>query len=137
METKTRSKKKTILLSVFIPLGLILALVLGYLAYVLIAYHRVGDQPELEITNPLTDVPATATEYKLLSYNIGFCAYTPDFGFFMDGGKGSRAKSAAAVNEVIGGIVDLVGAEDPDLLLLQEVDSIGQKLALLLHVFNF
>ncbi|MBR4336268.1 MAG: endonuclease/exonuclease/phosphatase family protein [Clostridia bacterium] len=127
METKTRSKKKTILLSIFIPLGLILALVLGYLAYVLIAYHRVGDQPELEIVNPKTESPATATEYKLLSYNIGFCAYTPDFGFFMDGGKGSRAKSAAAVCEVIDGIVALVNTENPDLLLLQEVDKRSQR----------
>ncbi len=127
MGTKTRSKKKTILLSVFIPLALILALVLGYAAYVLIAYHRVGDQPELEIVNPQTGSPATATEYKLLSYNIGFCAYTPDFGFFMDGGKGSRAKSADAVNEVINGIVALVGAENPDLLLLQEVDKRSQR----------
>ena len=127
MGTKPRSKKKTILLSVFIPLGLIFALVLGYLAYVLIAYHRVGDQPELEINNPLTAAPATATEYKLLSYNIGFCAYTPDFGFFMDGGKGSRAKSAAAVCEVIDGIVALVGTENPDLLLLQEVDKRSQR----------
>jgi len=123
MGTKTRSKKKTILLSVFIPLGLILALALGYVAYFVLSYHRVGDQPELEITNPLTAEPATATEYKLLSYNVGFCTYTPDFGFFMDGGKEGRARSAAAVREVLAGIVDLIREEDPDLIHLQEVDK--------------
>ena len=125
--TKPRSKKKTILLSILIPLGLILAIVLGYVVYVLVAYHRVGDQPELAIGNPLTAVPATETEYKLLSFNIGFCAYTPDFGFFMDGGKGSRAKSADAVNDVIDGIISLIRSENPDLLLLQEVDKRSQR----------
>ena len=123
MEIKTRSKKKTILLSIFIPLGLIVALVLGYAAYFVLSYHRVGDQPELEIENPLTAVPATATEYKLLSYNIGFCTYTADFGFFMDGGKEGRARSAAAVREVIDGIVALIGAENPDFIHLQEIDK--------------
>ena len=101
MGTKPHSKKKTILLSVLIPIGLILAIILGYFLYLILSYHRVGDQPSLEIENPKTAAPAASTEYKLLSYNIGFCAYTPDFGFFMDGGKGSRAKSADAVNEVL------------------------------------
>ena len=118
-----RSKKKTILLSVLIPLGLILALVLGYVAYFVLSYHRVGDQPELEIVNPLTETPATGTQYKLLSYNIGFCTYTPDFGFFMDGGKEGRARSAAAVREVIDGIVALIREEAPDFIHLQEVDK--------------
>ena len=127
MGSKKRSKLKTILLSILIPIALILALVVGYFLYLVISYHRVGDQPELEIVNAKTAKPEAGTEYTLLSYNIGFCAYTPDFGFFMDGGKGSRAKSADAVKEVIAGITALVGAEDPDLLLLQEVDKRPQR----------
>ena len=127
MGIKKRSKLKTVLLSIFIPIALILALVIGYFLYLILSYHRVGDQPELEILNQKTAKPEAGTEYKLLSYNIGFCAYTPDFGFFMDGGKGSRAKSADAVNEVIDGIVALIGEKDPDLLLLQEVDKRSQR----------
>ena len=127
MGIKKRSKLKTILLSILIPIALILVLLIGYFLYLILSYHRVGDQPELEILNQKTAKPEAGTEYKLLSYNIGFCAYTPDFGFFMDGGKGSRAKSAEAVNEVIDGIVALIGEKDPDLLLLQEVDKRSQR----------
>ena len=127
MGIKKRSKLKTVLLSIFIPIALILVLLIGYFLYLILSYHRVGDQPELGILNQKTAKPEAGTEYKLLSYNIGFCAYTPDFGFFMDGGKGSRAKSAEAVNEVIDGIVSLIGEKDPDLLLLQEVDKRSQR----------
>ena len=127
MGIKKRSKLKTVLLSILIPIALILVLLIGYFLYLILSYHRVGDQPELEILNQKTAKPEAGTEYKLLSYNIGFCAYTPDFGFFMDGGKGSRAKSADAVNEVIDGIVALIGEKDPDLLLLQEVDKRSQR----------
>ena len=127
MGIKKRSKLKTILLSILIPIALILVLLIGYFLYLILSYHRVGDQPELEILNQKTAKPEAGTEYTLLSYNVGFCAYTPDFGFFMDGGKGSRAKSAEAVNEVIDGIVALIGEKDPDLLLLQEVDKRSQR----------
>ena len=127
MGIKKRSKLKTVLLSILIPIALILVLLIGYFLYLILSYHRVGDQPELEILNQKTAKPEAGTEYKLLSYNIGFCAYTPDFGFFMDGGKGSRAKSADAVNEVIDGIVALIGEKNPDLLLLQEVDKRSQR----------
>ena len=127
MGIKKRSKLKTVLLSILIPIALILVLLIGYFLYLILSYHRVGDQPELEIVNQKTAKPEAGTEYTLLSYNVGFCAYTPDFGFFMDGGKGSRAKSAEAVNEVIDGIVALIGEKDPDLLLLQEVDKRSQR----------
>ena len=127
MGIKKRSKLKTVLLSILIPIALILVLLIGYFLYLILSYHRVGDQPELEIVNQKTAKPEAGTEYKLLSYNVGFCAYTPDFGFFMDGGKGSRAKSAEAVNEVIDGIVALIGEKDPDLILLQEVDKSSQR----------
>ena len=127
MGIKKRSKLKTVLLSILIPIALILVLLIGYFLYLILSYHRVGDQPELEILNQKTAKPEAGTEYTLLSYNVGFCAYTPDFGFFMDGGKGRRAKSADAVNEVIDGIVALIGEKDPDLLLLQEVDKRSQR----------
>ena len=78
-------------------LGLtLLALVLvvgGYVAYVLIDYHRIGDQ-ELAVQNGAVETSIAAGEtYKIVSYNIGFGAYESDYGFFMDGGTESRAWS--------------------------------------------
>ncbi len=67
-----------------ILLALILLLV-GYVAYVLISFHRIGDQP-IPVEGTASGTLETGTEYKVVSYNIGFGAYEPDFGFFMDGG---------------------------------------------------
>lgn len=79
-----------------IVLCILLALVLvvgGYVAYVLIDYHRIGDQ-ELAVQNGAVETSIAAGEtYKIVSYNIGFGAYESDYGFFMDGGTESRAWS--------------------------------------------
>ena len=76
-------------------LCIVLALVLlavGYVAYVFIDYHRIGDMA-LTPVNADAASPAvtTGTPYTAVSYNIGFGAYEDDYGFFMDGGTESRA----------------------------------------------
>ena len=78
-------------------LCIVLALVVlaaGYVAYVFIDYHRIGDMP-LTPVNTETATPSlrTGTPYTAVSYNIGFGAYEDDYGFFMDGGTESRAWS--------------------------------------------
>lgn len=111
----------------------------GYFAYLLLAYHRLPDNMELEVDvlykgGVLLDAsaapaakPSVATPYRIASYNIGFGAYSDDYGFFMDGGTESRARSAEAVNRNIDGAVEaLVGCE-PDLMLIQEVDTDGTR----------
>ena len=42
-------------------------------------------------------MPQTGQPYTVISYNIGFGAYEPDYGFFMDGGTESRAWSRERV----------------------------------------
>ncbi len=53
----------------------------------------------------MTDAdPARVGEtYKAVTYNVGFGAYTPDYTFFMDGGKSSWAESKESVVETIQG----------------------------------
>ena len=76
---------------------LVLAVVLavgGYLAYILIDFHRIGDNVPLDIdTNADSGEVQTWEEHKIVSWNIGFGAYESDYGFFMDGGTESRAWS--------------------------------------------
>ncbi|MBR3560465.1 MAG: endonuclease/exonuclease/phosphatase family protein [Oscillospiraceae bacterium] len=125
-----------------IVLCVVLALVIvvgGYLAYVFIDYHRLSDRQELTVhvlykggvlldnDDYPTIEPATGTRYRIASYNIGFGAYSDDYGFFMDGGTESRARSAEAVVANIGGAVDTLGACSPDLMLIQEVDTDGTR----------
>ena len=60
--------------------------------------------------------------FRPATYNVGFGAYSPDYSFFMDGGRESRARSAEAVKENITGAMAAVADLNPDFLLLQEVD---------------
>ena len=77
---------------ILLVLAALVLLVVGYLAYVLIDYHRLGDM-DLEVDRQGLQPAETGREYHLLSYNIGFGAYEPDYGFFMDGGTESWAWS--------------------------------------------
>lgn len=107
-------------------LCILLALVLiaaAYAAYVFIDYHRIDDNISLDIADDAEGNVKVNTELEVMSYNIGFCAYTPDFSFFMDGGTESRAKSKQSVVDVTNGIISLISSESPDIMLLQEVDE--------------
>lgn len=116
-----------------ILLSLLLVLVLvvgGYVAYVFGVYYRLEDNLPLEVAEAEPPAAAdlnTGAEHRILSYNVGFGAYSDDYSFFMDGGKESRARSPEAVYENIGGALDAVAEADPDLVLLQEVDQDGTR----------
>lgn len=103
-------------------LGAIVIIVIGYISYLFIDYDRIDDNQELEINNSLSEIARINSEYSIISYNIGFCAYTPEFGFFMDGGTESRAASKESVNNVLDGITNLLAEENADFLMLEEID---------------
>ena len=108
-----------------IVLCVLLALVVlagGYFAYVMISYHRIGDQ-ELTVRSDTDEKIAAETDYTLVSWNIGFGAYEPDYGFFMDKGTQSWAWSEERLRANIAGIADTLKEYDADLLLLEEVDT--------------
>lgn len=115
-----------------ILLCVLLALVLavgGYVAYVFLDYYRLEDNLPLEVEPGalVKGMPAAGETYRLVSYNIGFGAYSDDYSFFMDGGTESRARSVNAVHENVGGAVEAAESLKPDFLLLQEVDVDGTR----------
>ncbi len=109
----------------------IVALITIYVMYVFLSYYRIEDNLPVNIeksnliSNSLT-VPIQK-KLKATTYNIGFGAYSPDFSFFMDGGKYSRAKSASSVTELTKGAGNLVKNLDSDFALFQEVDIKGTR----------
>lgn len=110
-----------------IILGIIICAVLIYVLYLLLSYHRIEDRQSLAVEAPQVSESKekalqTGKEYTMLTYNIGFGAYTPDFSFFMDGGESSWAKSKEQVTETIGGAAGLADSFSPDFMLFQEVD---------------
>lgn len=62
-------------------------------------------------------------ELELLCWNIGYGGLGAESDFFMDGGKNVKAADKAQVDEYLSGIKACVDSINPDLLLLQEVDS--------------
>lgn len=102
---------------------LLLALVVavgGYVAYVFIDWHRL---PDVDEPVALAGEAAQAGEaYTIATWNLGFGAYSDDYGFFMDGGTESRAFSKDAVYQNIGHAVEVLKGLDPDFMILQELD---------------
>ena len=123
MKTKA---KKVIRITGIILLALVIVLA-AYIIYLYASYHRIPDNQELQVEEISQNTEAgneltTEKNYSALTYNIGFGAYTPDFSFFMDGGKSSWAKSKDSVKETIKGAGELVASKDPDFALVQEID---------------
>lgn len=103
--------------------GLVAAALLGYAAYVLLTYHRIPDRKETGIEKKAENqMLKEETSYRISSYNIGFGAYTPEFTFFMDGGKQSVAESAESVVNCVKGAGEETAKISPDFALFQEVD---------------
>lgn len=106
-------------------IGVVLAVVLVYIAYVFITYKRIEDKQVLEVrpaASPSLPKVQTGQVYGAVSYNAGFGAYLPEFSFFMDGGTESRAKDEESVLYSIKGGAELLASYEPDFLFLQEID---------------
>ena len=99
---------KRILKIVGIAIAVIVVVLIGYIIYLNASYHRIEDNKKLKVESRIEQSKAgeklsTGKEYSALTYNIGFGAYTPDFSFFMDGGKSSWAKSKKSVISTVNG----------------------------------
>ncbi|MBP3878954.1 MAG: endonuclease/exonuclease/phosphatase family protein [Lachnospiraceae bacterium] len=129
MAEKKAGKKKN--RAVRVILGILAALVLivgGYLIYVFAAYHRIEDNQVLDVEKgEASAVCEVGKEYNVLTYNIGFGAYSQDFSFFMDGGKSSWAESEESVDLNVTGAALLARSLDPEIVLFQEIDVDGTR----------
>ncbi len=105
-----------------------------YIGYMMIAYYRLPDKLTLEVKKSGSDGDFAqefqvkqGEEYLIMTYNIGFGAYTEDFSFFMDGGKSSWAEDKDSVLASVSAMADLITEADPDFIFLQEVDRDGTR----------
>ncbi len=114
--------KKVLKIVIVVVIALII-LVGGYAAYYLLSYGRIDDNLNLSVVNSQTEKAKIGVEYKVASYNVGFGAYLPDFGFFMDGGTEGRAKSKDSVKYAVNGTIDQLSEFNPDIIFIQEVDE--------------
>lgn len=117
-----------------IVLGVIAVILAAYVVYVFAAYDRLPDKMVLEAEKSGEDSDfeeagafSEKETYTVMTYNIGFGAYLPEYSFFMDGGKSSWGKDEESVTYAVEGAGSLVSGVDPDFVLLQEVDRDGTR----------
>ncbi len=119
--------KKNIIRVLCIFFAVILLTVISYLLYVVFSYYRVEDLLVLQVTDSTSEYAPVGEPLTLMTYNIGFGAYSDDYSFFMDGGEHSRAFSKDAVLSNTKGALDTLKHVSPDLVVLQEVDIDGTR----------
>ena len=112
---------KKILKIILCALLVVLIAVGGYVGYVFIAYHRIGNQ-DLAVEGKTDGAAEVGKAYRVVSWNIGFGAYEADYGFFMDGGTQSWAWSKERLDKNLAAIAARLAGESPDFCLVQEVD---------------
>ena len=110
----------------------LLAVVLGYVLYMVIQFYRIEDNLSISTENNQTEIASASDEFSVLTFNIGFGAYTHDFSFFMDSGvmktgeavsgKNSTAASKEVVLKNTNGAIELAKKQDADFYFFQEVD---------------
>ena len=122
------------ILKAILCLFLVLIVIIGaYVLYVVCQYSRIKDNKNLNIHSGKNSVAVNRDMFKIMTYNIGFGAYTQDFSFFMDegtmndgtkvAGKDSRAKDKQTVINNTNGAIATVAEENPDFVFMQEVDT--------------
>ncbi len=131
---KSKEKKKKLIRNIIIAILLLILTVAGYVTYMILSYSRIPDRQYLDIQtvgdySKLSEAPAldTSSYYEIMTYNIGFGAYTPEYDFFADGGKGSWALSEESVMADICEISNVINYSAPDFVFLQEVDVDGTR----------
>lgn len=123
----TESVVRAVLRILLCLLLIIAIIVVCYVAYVFLAYNRLPDRVDLTPDGAGTVAYTAGGTLTVMSFNIGFGAYEPDFGFFMDGGTESWATSEEALRANIAAIGDYLSAARADVLFLQEVDEDGTR----------
>lgn len=108
--------------------AILAAVLLAYFIYLMATYYRLDDSLPLETqhneaTASLERNYHPGDRLVAVTANLGFGAYLPNFDFFMDGGSGSVAESAASATASIEGSAAAIKKLRPDFILFQEVDT--------------
>lgn len=76
-------------------------MVLGYILYVVFSYHRIDDNLILDVSKEATDNAPVNTELSLITYNIGFGAYSADYSFSIISPGAFRKNAVSSRTEVL------------------------------------
>ncbi len=128
---------KKVLIGVSVMLAALLVIAIIYVIYVAASYSRILDNLPLAVHNKNERSIALDTEYEILTYNIGFGAYVPEYSFFMDSGvmkdgkkvsgKYGKGISKDKVRDNSVRIAGHINNLEYDFIFAQEVDESGDR----------
>ncbi|MBR4711681.1 MAG: endonuclease/exonuclease/phosphatase family protein [Clostridia bacterium] len=101
----------------------VVALAALLLAVLTVAEYRPAAEEVVTPAGEAQGVIRAGEPVTVVSWNIGYGALGDNADFFMDGGKMVQTADEARVRQNLKGITDFLQSEDPDVVLLQEIDA--------------
>ncbi len=127
-----RTLKNTLIAFLLIVAAAIVVVAI-YASYLFLSYSRIEDKAELTTKNQTQANVKIGKAYSVVTYNVGFGCYSPEFSFFMDEADWKDGKHTVGVygrginkDDVIKdtlGTGSVLTSINPDFILLQEVDE--------------
>ncbi len=132
-QSKARKAVRITAITLASIIGLVLLIVVGYVIYVAAQYYRIEDRLSLEVGNAREETVSVGEEYSVISYNLGFGAYSPEYSFFMDEGymkdgtkvtgKYAKGMNKEDVEKNVSGQVNFAKKQGADFYFFQETDE--------------
>ena len=118
---------RKIIIFTAIVLGVILALLIGFILFLSITEFKPGAAGPVPLENNPAILPETGKTVSVLSMNIGYGSLDKNQDFFMDGGNTIRPDSDKNVKANMKEIRDFFLRENADVYFLQEVDAHSRR----------
>lgn len=123
-QSKAKRAVKITAITLAALIGALILLVAGYVIYVAAQYYRIEDNLSLEVKNGQEEKVVLGNEYSVISYNLGFGAYSPEYSFFMDSGvmkdgtavtgKYAKGMNEADAEKNVSGQADFIKNQNAD-----------------------
>ncbi len=111
-------------ISKILLIAIIVIVVLIFIGFsiLMLTEYKPKDIEILKVEGLSTKVLKVGDSIRLLTYNIGYLSLDKTQDFFLDGGRGVMPKTNENVKINLEGVKNIIYNENPDIVLLQEVD---------------
>jgi len=115
-------KLRKVLFGVSMLIALAVVIFGSFLLYMTVTDYNPEPTISLAPENNTGSAVKLNSPFSILTFNIGYAGLDKNQDFFMDGGKMSRSSSKEQTETNLKNIGNFLGQENPDFILLQEID---------------
>lgn len=119
--------KKRVFIIISGIIGSVLLCILLLLITLTVTEYRPADIEKTEVSGAATKELRTGDTLTVMSWNVGYGALGDNADFFMDGGTHVSTSTEERVRENLSAISQTIQDADPDVILLQEVDTDSKR----------